>query len=230
MGGVPAILLVIAAGITYGWQPDREGGVEYIIQVPPDQVERLAQIGEISSVIDPEVRGHVSRVVIRVGTEPLPKDTPANLSGRAAATRALGNADLAILDASPVPIPEMTDGTVAEPIPGFYQGPPAGEQSVLKPDANSPPGSPGYGYPSLPPTLQGTAFQGTAIQGTAPQFDQAGREITSPPASQTNSIFGPSTPNPTAASSSGGTIRIPPPRNTHRGAHDGGNTSAVHGK
>ena len=76
MGGVPALLLVIAAGITYGWQPDREGGVEYIIQVPPDQVERLQRTGELTSVIDPAVRGHVSRVIIRVGTDPLPRETP----------------------------------------------------------------------------------------------------------------------------------------------------------
>ena len=107
MGGVPAILLVIAAGITYGWQPDREGGVEYIIQVAPDQIERLEKVGEISSVIDPAVRGHVSRVIIRVGNEPVPRATPANLSGRTAATAGPPASELAWMDNAHVPVPQM---------------------------------------------------------------------------------------------------------------------------
>ena len=198
MGGVPALLLVIAAGITYGWQPDREGGVEYIIQVPPDQVERLEQIGEISSVIDPQVRGQVSRVIIRVGNGPVPKTTPANLTGRSAATRTLGGSELAILDDAPVPIPEMADGNIAEPIPGLESA----QRSVLKPDTNSPQGASAYGYPGLPPTLG----------GTAPAANQGTSGISSPPGSQANSIFGPQPPSSTgAASASSGSIRVPPP-------------------
>ena len=126
MGGVPALLLVIAAGITYGWQPDREGGVEYIIQVPPDQIERLEKVGEISSVIDPAVQGHVSRVIIRVGSGPVPRTTPANLSGRTAATARPLLSELARMDNAPVPLPQMAvpiaqvaEGRVPEPIPGL---------------------------------------------------------------------------------------------------------------
>ena len=81
MGGIPSLLLTIAAvGVTYGWQPDKNGddagAVEYIVQVSPGELSHLRQSGEISSVIDPRVRGHVSRVVIRVGTGDVPRKTP----------------------------------------------------------------------------------------------------------------------------------------------------------
>ena len=205
MGVVPALVLAIAAGISYGWQPDRDGGVEYIIQVPPDQLERLQEIGEISSVIDPQVRGRVSRVIIRVGTGPLPKETPPTMGDRSVSMG--GNVPLAYADASdaaPLPIPEMGTSGLAEPILGMTAA-----QSVLKPDANSPAGTTGYGYPGLPPTLQ----------TGSPQIDQAGREIPSASPSTTSgqsSILGPamSVPNSAtsnAAATSGGTIRVPPP-------------------
>lgn len=203
MGVVPALVLAIAAGISYGWQPDQDGGVEYIIQVPPDQLERLQAIGEISSVIDPQVRGRVSRVIIRVGTGPLPRETPPSMSGRSASMG--GSVPLAYADATdtaPLPIPEMGASGLAEPILGIPSA-----QSVLKPDANSPPGTSGYGYPGLPPTLQ----------TGSPQIDQAGRQIpsTSPAMSGgQSSILGP-VPNSAAANSSSatssGTVRVPPP-------------------
>ncbi|TWT52894.1 hypothetical protein Pla22_05220 [Rubripirellula amarantea] len=85
MGGVPMLLMMIAAaGVTYGWQPDKSGdqatAVEYIVQVTPHELAQIEQIGEISSVIDPEVRGYVSRVVIRVGTGTPPWTLPKALA------------------------------------------------------------------------------------------------------------------------------------------------------
>ncbi len=82
MGGVPVLLMIAAMGITYGWQPDDSGGVEYIIQIPPDQLHEIERVGEISSVIDPAVRGHVSRVIIQVGNGPLPRRTSANFAAK----------------------------------------------------------------------------------------------------------------------------------------------------
>ncbi|MEZ6087085.1 MAG: hypothetical protein R3C05_03430 [Pirellulaceae bacterium] len=71
MGGAPLLLALAAVTVDYGWQPDDKGGIEYIIQVPPGQLE---QSGGFTSRIDPRVRGLVSRVVIRVGDGPLPQD------------------------------------------------------------------------------------------------------------------------------------------------------------
>ena len=41
MGGVPVLVLIAAMGITYGWQPDGNGGVEYVVQIPPEQLDEL---------------------------------------------------------------------------------------------------------------------------------------------------------------------------------------------
>lgn len=101
MGGIPTMLLMIAtAGVTYGWQPDRNGDdaadVEYLVQVSPAELAQLqrselqksgsSRPAQISSVIDPQVRGHVSRIVLRVGTGDLPRTLPAGLSNQRVAT------------------------------------------------------------------------------------------------------------------------------------------------
>lgn len=85
MGGIPSMLLMIAAaGVTYGWQPDANGDratdVEYIVQISPAEWERMRSSSSggasgITSVIDPEVRGKVSRIVLRVGTGDVPRKT-----------------------------------------------------------------------------------------------------------------------------------------------------------
>ena len=105
MGGVPVLLMIAAMGITYGWQPDDSGGVEYVIQIPPDQLHELERIGEISIAIDPAVQGHVSRVIIKVGNSPLPRITPPNLARVAASPRRMDGGE-GLTDHSPRPIPK----------------------------------------------------------------------------------------------------------------------------
>ena len=80
MGGAPTLLMVAILGVTYGWQPDGDQGVEYIIQIPPEQLADIERMGEVSSTIDPAVRGRVSRVIVKVGTEPLPHTVPPGFS------------------------------------------------------------------------------------------------------------------------------------------------------
>ena len=75
MGGVPLLLAMATLGVDYGWQPHPAGGVEYIVQIPPDQLEQLQRLGgDISSTVDPSIRGRIQRVVIRVGEGDLPHD------------------------------------------------------------------------------------------------------------------------------------------------------------
>ena len=78
MGGLLGLLAAVTMSVTYGWQPDGRGGVEYIIQVPPEKLEQLRSsgTGEITSTIDPKVRGLVSKVVVRVGHGDLPRVSP----------------------------------------------------------------------------------------------------------------------------------------------------------
>lgn len=97
MGGVPMLLMVIAAtGVTYGWQPDKTrsessvdapASVEYIVQVTPSEWDEVQKSGEITSAIDPAVRGHVSRIIIRVGNQRPPRITPTSITAARVAAR-----------------------------------------------------------------------------------------------------------------------------------------------
>ena len=60
--GVVHMLVVALVGITYGWQSDDNGGVEYIVQISPAELSQVQRVGEITSSIDPRVAGHVSRI------------------------------------------------------------------------------------------------------------------------------------------------------------------------
>ncbi len=169
MGGVPMLLLVAALGVDYGWQPDGGGGVEYVIQVQPDQWDNVKRLGEISSTIDPEVQGRVSRVIIRVGNERLPRVTPPlprNTQtssynqfqpGTPTDGRTNPSGNIAAVDLVPVPIPEMADVRSVVPIPGgsgsaVGYGAPS-SASMMKPDPANPQGG---GF-SLPESLQNVA-------------------------------------------------------------------------
>ncbi|TWU20146.1 hypothetical protein Pla52o_46600 [Novipirellula galeiformis] len=209
MGGVPVLLLFAAIGVTYGWQPDGGGGVEYIIQVPAEQVDRLQETGEISSVIDPQVQGHVSRVVIRVGNQPLPRETPPHVAqlrhevpvapgaaGRGSRMAANDGSRSGIVetqsreptafdanDQNPIPIPQMTERSPAQPIPGLsapstkLAGSPTGigaqAESMMKPDASNSAAGPGFNFPNsaLPQSLQPQSLQEAAENAAASARD-----------------------------------------------------------
>ena len=86
MGSVPMLIMMVAAvGVTYGWQPDPNGdhdsSVQYMIQVSPYELEQMEQVGGITMVIDPVVQGHLSRIVVRVGDQDLPRELPEGLRG-----------------------------------------------------------------------------------------------------------------------------------------------------
>ncbi|MFO1065659.1 MAG: hypothetical protein U0892_17485 [Pirellulales bacterium] len=87
MNGFGLLLLLAATGqlpaagptdqTDWGWQIAKNGELEYleyIVQIHPDKVNILLQKGfEQASSIPPELAGRVSRVVVRVGTEVLPR-------------------------------------------------------------------------------------------------------------------------------------------------------------
>ncbi len=103
MGGVSALLMVtMLGGVTYGWQPDGNEGVEYIIQVPPEQVADMQREGAISSVIDPAVRGQVTKVTVRIGNGALPRELPRNFT---VASNEF-ESGIAKADLEPMPIPQ----------------------------------------------------------------------------------------------------------------------------
>ncbi|MEX0824844.1 MAG: hypothetical protein WD119_01690 [Pirellulaceae bacterium] len=74
MGGVPVLLALAVVGVDYGYQPDSDGKIDYIVQVSPEHWDQAREAGEITSVIDPSVRGRVNRIIIRIGDGDLPRD------------------------------------------------------------------------------------------------------------------------------------------------------------
>jgi hypothetical protein len=68
-------LATVAVGIGAGWQRLPDGGMEYIIQIEPQMLPMLEGGEEFFSDIPPDVRD-IRSYRIKVGTGPLPKDTP----------------------------------------------------------------------------------------------------------------------------------------------------------
>ncbi len=161
MGGAPTLLMVAILGVTYGWQPDGDQGVEYIIQIPPEQLAEIERMGEISSTIDPAVRGRVSRVIVKVGTEPLPHTVPPGFSRFSSPPNSVAPADYVA-----IPIPES--GVALTPAPLAANGAVARE-SVMKPQTGASPGL------SLPPSLNPSYGGGNGFgtpSGQPPQSQQ----------------------------------------------------------
>jgi hypothetical protein len=96
-----AILLVAAASLSvdYGWRTAEDGTLEYIIQVPPEQLARLNSL-PIASDIPPEAR-EATRFVIQVGSDPLPRE-----GGKAAKDASLKPDEPIVRGQSPEESPE----------------------------------------------------------------------------------------------------------------------------
>lgn len=66
------LLATLAVGIDTGYEPTAEGGLEYIIQIPPDVLQTLKPGEAITSEIPDDLQG-VQRYRIQVGTGRLPR-------------------------------------------------------------------------------------------------------------------------------------------------------------
>ncbi|HBJ35646.1 MAG TPA: hypothetical protein DDZ51_13055 [Planctomycetaceae bacterium] len=131
MGAAPLLIMLAAVGVDYGWQPDgttspRGDNVEYIIQIPPDQLDQIRSIGEITSAVDPAIQGRISKVVVRVGTDKLPRD-----AGRAATVAAASQAGG---DNAQMAIPEIGDSQNAIAQSQTDRGNQPGSEALMKPD------------------------------------------------------------------------------------------------
>jgi hypothetical protein len=76
-------------GIQFGWEPQPEGGVQYIIQLNPDALEALRSGEPIESDIRPELLGEVRSFRIVVGEKKLSHQLPARPAALLAAPAAL---------------------------------------------------------------------------------------------------------------------------------------------
>ena len=221
MGGVPVLLMMAALGITYGWQPDHDGGVEYIIQLHPDEVQELRSLGEVTSVIDPAVQGHVSRIVLRVGDSELPRQMPKHLANKSSASSTQADKSMETNDYTPIAIPQLGDSPAEVPLLALNAAVNSRPGAAMKPQTG---GTASSGL-SLPPSLavdSASSFQTSANGATTPSTDPNPGYRIPPPATRTPTnqpvaappFTGPlpntaSTTNPMATSRAGGPTTDP---------------------
>ncbi len=210
MGGIP-VLVVALMGITYGWQSDGDGGVEYLVQLSPTELQELDRLGEITSAIDPAVAGHVSRIRIRVGSGPLPRQTPSQLGQRHAAGQQavpLDDPSAMASDQTAVPMPEIRQQAQRGPIRSQVA-------AMMKPDPENGAAGPGFQFP---PSLG--ANGGNPTTGIRSDLDQAGRDIVARGQNMVDNLSGRSTSSLGNAAANGG-------GNLQSGASQTGNARQV---
>lgn len=221
MGGVPVLLMMAALGITYGWQPDHDGGVEYIIQLHPEEVRELHSLGEVTSVIDPAVQGRVSRIVLRVGDSELPRQMPMHLAKKSAASSSRADESVETNDYTPIAIPQLGDAPAELPLMALNAAINSRPGAAMKPQTS---GAAPSGL-SLPPSLavdSTSSFQTGTNGASTPSTDPNLGYRIPPPATRTPAnqpvaappFTGPlpntaATPNPMATSRAGGPTTDP---------------------
>lgn len=133
MGAAPLLIMLAAVGVDYGWQPDgttspRGDNLEYIVQISPEQLDQIKSIGEITSAIDPEIQGRVSRMVVRVGTGKLPRN-----AGRSVPLSTASDAT-DVGDLARIPIPEIDEDLRRIAQTQVDRGASPGSEAMMKPD------------------------------------------------------------------------------------------------
>jgi len=85
MLAIPLLLAASTLGVDYGWRRTADGQWEYIVQVEPALLQNLVEGESIVSTMPSEMDG-VRRVVLKVGTETLPRDRMPEVRRMAATT------------------------------------------------------------------------------------------------------------------------------------------------
>src|SRR5690606_27170830 len=157
-----------------GTSSPRGDNVQYIIQIPPHQLEQIRPVGEITSTIDPWIQGRVSRIVGQIGSGPLPRGAARALSSNSPDAAATGSQACALAeDSTQIPIPEIADDSeaalAANPVDESNSPERAGNESLMKPDPQ------GDGF-TLPQGLQ-TQVRTNPDVSTEPARDDSWGDI-----------------------------------------------------
>ncbi len=180
-----AVILLAASavmGVDFGWQPLNSGGVEYIIQMSPQQVDMLAKQRDIASDIPSGL--DVRRFRITVGTDQLPRidPTPSAPPLNSGVNAGYGSPNdsrdgtvmLAQTPTEPMLTPIAADPNVAPPPNRYGINQQAATEpeitdlappTALAPDPNNPPAQPPL---ANNPPLSATAIGARSSAGHAP--------------------------------------------------------------
>jgi hypothetical protein len=124
------ILICVATlllGIDYGYQPLPDGGVEYIIQIPPHQFDAIKDGRQVIESDVPREVKDIRGYRIQVGTQPLPRILPPRDARDARDARDSKDA----LDRSPMLLPEVSGSPIDERKAAYIEskGPPRHEEA-----------------------------------------------------------------------------------------------------
>jgi hypothetical protein len=144
MGGLVLCMAVAMGGVQVGWEPTDDGGVEYIIQFPPEALEALRVAGEfssdISNEIPPSVRGQLRTYRIVLGNQKLKRELPKNLIAAPAALPNRGPYTPGTTKAGNlIPPRTLPEGPGAKPTPGKAAAHEESSKTEAKPDGESKP-------------------------------------------------------------------------------------------
>lgn len=114
MMGALACLSAAVLGIDYGWQPVAGGGIEYIIQIEPQMLERLKAGEDIFSDLPPQT-GNIRGYRITVGTSPLPHQGQPLPSAGAAPAQAAARSPSDVMPIAPRDIEGPLPGPIFAP-------------------------------------------------------------------------------------------------------------------
>ena len=127
MNGIAVLLTMAVIGVDYGWQPGKDGQLEYIVQIEPGLLDSLKNGAEIVSEIHPDARG-VRRFRIRVGKDELPRvgQLAADTSPTRLSTSDIGNSRAGGRDSIPATGSFERSGSNLDPalLPGRNSGTP----------------------------------------------------------------------------------------------------------
>ena len=82
MSPIPLLIVLSSVGIDAGWQPLKDGGLEYTVQIEPQQLRMLKPGDQLVSEVPPTSRD-IRRIRVTVGTEKLARtELPAAADGK----------------------------------------------------------------------------------------------------------------------------------------------------
>jgi hypothetical protein len=130
-----ALIAVAAFGIDVGWEPLADGGIVYIIQIEPDQIDRLKDYDDLLSDMPKDL--DVRQVKITIGNKKLPRLSASN----AAAGAKTKERELIAEGAIPARKSEADSAVAAEGTVGPHQNAPGKvepDQHLAKSEGSEP--------------------------------------------------------------------------------------------
>lgn len=143
MTGLSLLLVAAATAADFGWQPQPDGNLEYVIQIAPSQVELLKSGQIVINDIPPDVRGGRS-IVLKVGAGDVPRQgrvAPPAGAGLGQGAGLIGRTAAPSTARQAPRFAPVGGGLPLEPAPNFgnpppFQAQPAGANDPLQPIAN----------------------------------------------------------------------------------------------